>query len=88
MTKKQRQIWIAALLIAGFCALEFPGILFVCQRVEPFIFGLPFLYGYVICGWIYMCCVLFYAWRTGWGKHPCFRKKRTDEPAFRAGGNG
>ncbi|MBQ9015328.1 MAG: hypothetical protein IJ109_04345 [Firmicutes bacterium] len=70
MTKKQRRILIAALLIFGFCALEFPGILFVCDRVTPFIFGLPFLYGYVLCGWIYMCLVLLYACRTGWGKHP------------------
>lgn len=74
MTKKQRRILIAVLLLAGFAALEFPGILFVCWRIRPFIFGLPFLYGYVLCGWIYMCCVLFYAWKTGWGKHP-FRRR-------------
>lgn len=73
MTKKRRRILIAALLIIGFCALEFPGILLVCERVYPFIFGLPFLYGYVICGWIYMCGVLFYAYRTGWGKHGFLR---------------
>ena len=51
MTKKQRRILIAVLLLAGFAALEFPGILFVCWRIRPFIFGLPFLYGYVLCGW-------------------------------------
>ncbi len=69
MTKRQRRILIIILLLIGFTALEFPGILFVCDRVDPFIFGLPFLYGYVICGWIYMCCVLIYACGTGWGKH-------------------
>ncbi len=68
--KKRRRILIGSLLLFGFAALEFPGILFVCFRVEPFIFGLPFLYGYVLCGWVFMCGVLFFAWRTGWGKHP------------------
>lgn len=80
MKKKQRRILIAALLIAGFCALEFPGILIVCGRVTPFVFGLPFLYGYVICGWIYMCLVFLYAYLTGWGKHPVrfSRREGTD----------
>ncbi|MDO5491762.1 MAG: hypothetical protein Q4F96_05130 [Bacillota bacterium] len=68
MSKVGRKRWIAVLLIIGFAALEFPGILIVCERDEPFIFGLPFLYGYVICGWMYMSGVLFYAYRTGWGK--------------------
>lgn len=75
LTIKQRRILIAVLLTTGFLALEFPGILFVCDRVTPFIFGMPFLYGYVICGWAYMCLVLFYAYKTGWGKHSIFRKK-------------
>lgn len=74
MTKKQRRILIAALLITGFAALEFPGILIVGSWVTPRIFGLPFLYGYVLCGWVYMCLVLLYAYRTGWGKHPARRR--------------
>lgn len=73
MTKRQRKKLIAVLLIVGFCALEFPGILMVCERVYPLIFGLPFLYGYVLCGWVYMCCVLLYAYLTGWGGHPLRR---------------
>lgn len=79
MTRKQRKILIAALLILGFLALEFPGILFVCERTHPFVFGLPFLYGYVLCGWIYMSSVLFYAYLTGWGKHPVRERKRSVE---------
>ena len=75
LTIKQRRILIAVLLTAGFLALEFPGILFVCDRVTPFIFGMPFLYGYVICGWMYMCLILFYAYKTEWGKHSFLRKK-------------
>ena len=76
MTKRRRRILIAVLLLTGFLGLEFPGILFACDKVQPMIFGLPFLYGYVICGWIYMCCVLFYAYRTGWGKTAFLRRGR------------
>lgn len=75
-----RKIVIIALLLVGFGGLEFPGILFVMDKVYPFIFGLPFLYGYVLCGWLYMCLVLFYAYRTRWGKVPFFnsdKKKKT-----------
>ena len=78
MTRKQRKILIAALLIFGFLALEFPGILFVCEIVRPFIFGLPFLYGYILLGWLYMCLVLLYAYLTGWGKYPLGHKKREE----------
>lgn len=75
MSKKQRKILIAVLLAVGFGALEFPGILIICGRIYPFVFGLPFLYGYVVCGWIYMCGVLFYAYCTGWGKHSFMNRK-------------
>jgi len=68
-------IW--ALIILGFCAIEFPGILLVKNRVYPFILGMPFLYGYLICCWAFMCSVLFYAFRTGWGKHHFTLKKHS-----------
>lgn len=72
-----RKIVIWILLAIGFCAVEFPGILFAGHRIYPRIFGLPFLYGYVLCFWLYFCCVLFYAWRTKWGKVPFFKKNIT-----------
>ncbi|MEG0829566.1 MAG: hypothetical protein RSD88_03215 [Anaerovoracaceae bacterium] len=75
LAKRQAIIWI--LLIMGFCAVEFPGILFVKDRVYPFIFGMPFIYGYVVCCWVYFCGVLFYAYKTRWGKKP-FISKRID----------
>lgn len=65
---------IYALIFMGFFAMEFPGILFVGDRLYPFIFGLPFLYGYVLCCWAYMCIVLFYAYKTSWGKKSFFKK--------------
>ena len=29
--------------------MEFPGILLVRERIYPFVLGLPFLYGYILC---------------------------------------
>ncbi|MEA4922273.1 MAG: hypothetical protein VB031_02770 [Eubacteriaceae bacterium] len=76
MTKRKKVIII--LLIAGFCAIEFPGILIIGKRTYPMIFGFPFLYGYLICCWMYMCSVLFYAWRTGWGRHRFTLRREAD----------
>lgn len=73
-TIKKRKRKIAILLIIGFMAIEFPGVLLIQDRVEPFILGLPFLYGYVLCGWLYLCGVFLYAYYTGWGKKPLFNK--------------
>lgn len=70
-----RKTIIILLLIIGFGAIEFPGIFFVMDKVEPFIMGVPFLYGYIFCWWLYMCSVFFYAYRTSWGKHSFFHKK-------------
>ena len=73
--KKRRAIIIVRLVI-GFSAIEFPGIFFVMDKVEPFIFGLPFLYGYIFCWWLYLCTVFFYAYKTGWGKNKFFRNSK------------
>ncbi len=71
MTKRKmsgvsKLIWL--ILIIGFAAMEFPGVLFFHDKVEPFIFGLPFIYGYIIILWAIMCIVLFYAYRVNWGE--------------------
>jgi hypothetical protein len=58
-------IWV--LLLLGFGAMEFPGVLFFANKSEPEIFGLPFIYGYVLLLWAYMCVVLLYAYRVHWG---------------------
>ncbi len=71
------------MLIFGFLALEFPGILVVCQVIRPFIFGLPFLYGYMLIGWVYMCIVLFIAYLTGWGKYSLREYFRSKSRVFR-----
>lgn len=63
--KVKRKIWV--LLLVGFVLIEFPGIFFI-NRIQPFIFGMPFIYGFVLFVWVYMCIVLFYAFRKKWGE--------------------
>jgi len=74
ISRKTIMIWV--LLIIGLCAMEFPGVFFFGQRVYPRIFGLPFIYGYIICWWIFICCVLFYAYRTEWGEKEAPRNRK------------
>ena len=66
MTIASKIIW--GLLIAGFAFMEFPGVFFFEKKADPFIFGLPFIYGYIICCWVFMCVVLFIAYRINWGR--------------------
>ncbi len=63
--KVKHRIWL--LLIIGFVLIEFPGVFFI-NRVQPYILGFPFLYGFVILVWIYMCFVLLYAYKCNWGE--------------------
>ena len=73
----KRRLIIIALIVLDFCAIEFPGIILSGGRVEPRIFGLPFLYGYHVICWAFMTLVLLYAWRTAWGLRPLvFRGRR------------
>ena len=61
-------IIIRVLLVIGFLAMEFPGVLFFKDIAEPYIFGLPFAYGFMLLGWIYMCVILFWAYKCNWGE--------------------
>ena len=76
MDRKRRKVLIIILLVIGFAAIELPGIFFVMDKVYPFIFGMPFLYGYIFCWWMYLCAVFFYSYKTGWGKHSFFSNKK------------
>lgn len=83
MKKKQkisevnkRKFFIATLVIFGFMAIEFPGILIVGKMVEPMVFGIPFLYVFIFFGWIYMLLVMFYGYKTEWGIKPFFKTKQ------------
>lgn len=66
MSGQSKLIWI--LLLIGLAAMEFPGVFFFQNKVDPFIFGFPFIYGYILCWWAYMCLVLLFAYKTRWGQ--------------------
>ena len=68
MPRKAIIIWV--LILIGFGAMEFPGVLFFGHRAYPFVFGLPFIYAYMIACWVYMCIVMFYAYKSNWGRAP------------------
>jgi len=61
---------IIALFIIGFCAMQIPGVFFFGRISEPFLFGMPFIYGYILCLWAYMCLVFLYAHKRNWGRKP------------------
>ncbi len=58
---------IIILLLAGFALIEFPGVFFI-NRIEPVIFGMPFIYSFVLIVWACMCIILFYAYKKNWGE--------------------
>jgi len=70
---------ILVLLLVGFLFMEFPGVLFFKNTSEPYIFGLPFIYGYILIWWIFMCVVLFIAYRTNWGAGTQAPEKRVPQ---------
>ena len=72
-------ILIRALLVLGFLCMDFPGVLFFRDMAEPRIFGLPFAYGYMILGWIYMCIILFWAYKCNWGEDNKQEEVKSDE---------
>jgi uncharacterized membrane protein len=66
---------IIGLLIVGFLFMEFPGVFFFKNVAEPEILGMPFVYGYILCCWAFMCVVLFIAYKTNWGDKGAPEKK-------------
>ena len=65
MSGLSKLLW--ALIWIGFGFMTFPGVLFFHQKSEPFIFGMPFIYGYIIFCWAFMCIVLAIAPKMNWG---------------------
>ena len=66
MSNQSKLIWI--LLLIGLAAMEFPGVFFFKDKSDPFILGMPFIYGYILCWWAYMCAILLFAYKTRWGQ--------------------
>jgi len=65
-------LWV--LIIIGFALMEFPGV-FLLNRIEPMIFGMPFIYGFTIVLWIFMCLLMLIGYRTNWGKGKDFKEQ-------------
>ena len=56
--------WIAVLLFLGLFALTQPPFVYViANRVEPWLFGVPFLYAYLLIIYCSLIAVLFWARR-------------------------
>lgn len=66
-TRKMKIIW--GLILIGLCAIEFPGILIFGDQAYPFIFGMPFLYVYLLFCWLFLCVVIYFAYRNNWGRN-------------------
>lgn len=64
MKKKIGLLWI--LIVLCFAAIEFPGIFFI-NRIEPRIFGLPFIYGFTLIVWFILCVLMYAGYRIKWG---------------------
>ena len=73
---RKRLYW--ALIIICFMIMEFPGIYFF-NKIEPTIFGLPFIYGFMLIMWAIMCTVFFIAYKDNWGKGKNFIEGEGDE---------
>lgn len=71
MKKKTILLW--SFIILGFAAIEFPGIFFI-NRIEPLIFGLPFIYGFTLIVWVFLCIMMYIGYRINWGHQRGDRK--------------
>jgi hypothetical protein len=61
---RTRSGWVAVLLFLGLLALaEPPFVHSVANRIEPLVFGLPFLYVYLLGIYLALIGVLVWAWR-------------------------
>lgn len=67
-----------ALIILCFMIMELPGIFFF-NRIEPMVFGMPFIYGFMLIMWAVMCVILFIAYQTNWGRGRDFKEGEGDE---------
>ena len=64
MKKKHLILW--SLIVLGFAAIEFPGIFFI-NRIEPRILGLPFIYGFTLIVWLFLCILMYAGYKMSWG---------------------
>ncbi|QEK12927.1 hypothetical protein FQB35_11660 [Crassaminicella thermophila] len=71
-TSIKKLLW--SLIILGFLIMEFPGVFFI-NRIDPIILGFPFIYGFMLIMWLYMCIITFIGYKTNWGSNKNFQEK-------------
>ncbi|MFP3040735.1 DUF3311 domain-containing protein [Treponema primitia] len=64
------------LIFIGFLIMEFPGVLFF-NRIDPIIFGLPFIYSFTLIMWVIMVVLMYIGYKTNWGKGKNFNGKES-----------
>ncbi len=63
---RSRQGWIAVIAFLGLFILTQPPLVYlVANRIEPWVFGFPFLYTYLLILYVAMIGVLIWAQRRG-----------------------
>jgi predicted membrane protein len=73
MKKKILLLWI--LIFFCFAAIEFPGIFFI-NRIEPRLFGLPFIYGFTLIVWFVLCILMYAGYLMKWGYRDKYKNKK------------
>ncbi|MDR1893582.1 MAG: hypothetical protein LBQ61_02665 [Spirochaetales bacterium] len=64
------------LIFIGFLIMEYPGIYFF-NRIDPVIFGLPFIYSFTLIMWAVMVVLMLIGYLTNWGKGKDFTGKES-----------
>lgn len=64
MKKSVIILWI--LILLALAVIEFPGIFFI-NRIEPVLFGLPFIYSFTLIIWFLLCILMYIGYKLSWG---------------------
>ncbi|SFE58541.1 DUF3311 domain-containing protein [Alteribacillus iranensis] len=65
--RNNTRIFLFAASIFGLIMMESP-LLLAANRVEPFIFGFPFLVAWILFWWAFCTILFFIAHKMNWGK--------------------
>lgn len=66
LSGKAKAIWAA--IIIPFMFMEFPGVFFFQHKTDPYIFGFPFIYGWILIWWAVLVVVIGIAYFANWGE--------------------
>lgn len=66
MKTSRIRFWLFAAVFLGLFMLESP-IILLANRIEPMIFGVPFLVAWVFIWWAFCTVVLYVAYKLNWG---------------------